>query len=265
MTRYSFLILQPPAPADADQLRRQFDHIRGCGYDGVELNLALASLNLMGRLGKWLADSGLALPSCCTGEAYADGLCLSSPNPTARRGAVARLTEYLDAVRPFRAILVIGLLQGTQRDEPNADVAKGRIAECLQELGAAAEARGAEFVIEPVNHLQAGFVNTVEDVRTMIRAIGSPAIRPMVDTVHMNIEEPSLTQPIYDCGSELRHVHLCESNGGLFGTGHIDFAAVLEALDGVGYDGFGSVKVYRRAPMDEAIETSIKHLRNAWR
>ncbi len=264
MTHFSYLILPPlPQLGDAGAIRRLFGLIKSCGYDGVELNLNLASLELMAPLERWLGESGLALPSCCTGEAYAEGLCLSSPDPAARQGAVRRLIEYLDAVRPFGSILVVGLLQGTQRDEADPDVAKGRIVECLCEVGAAAEARKAEFVIEPVNHLQAGFVNTVDEVRTMIRTIGSPAIRPMVDTVHMNIEERSLTQPIYDCGAELRHVHLCESNGGLFGTGHMEFGRVLKALDDVGYDGYGSVKVYRRAAMDEAIRTSIQHLRLA--
>jgi D-psicose/D-tagatose/L-ribulose 3-epimerase len=263
MTHFSFLLLPPlPQLGDADRIRRLFDFIRSCGYDGVELNLNLASLELMPRLQQWLAESDLALPSCCTGEAYAEGLCLSSPGPAARQGAVRRLIEYLDAVRPFGSILVVGLLQGTQRDEADPEAAKSRIVECLCEVGAAAEARGAEFVIEPVNHLQASFVNSVHEVRTMIRAIGSPAIRPMVDTVHMNIEERSLTQPIYDCGAELRHVHLCESNGGLFGTGHIAFGPILKALDDVAYGGFGSVKVYRRATMAEAAKTSIEYLRN---
>ena len=60
----------------------------------------------------------------------------------------------------------------------------------------------------------------------------------MLDTIHMNIEERSLTEPIYRCGESLGHVHLCESNGGVFGRGHIDFKSVLQALKSVGYQGF---------------------------
>jgi sugar phosphate isomerase/epimerase len=58
-------------------------------------------------------------------------------------------------------------------------------------------------------------------------------------------------------------VHLCESNGGLFGTGHMAFGPILKALDDVAYDGYGSVKVYRRATMVEAAKTSIEYLRKA--
>ena len=155
------------------------------------------------------------------------------------------------------------MMQGLRSDEPDSDVANGRIIESLKEVGAAAEAKGVEFVLEPVNHLQVGFNNSVAEVLQLIEAIGSPAIKPMVDTVHMNIEEKSLTQPIYDCGTQLRHVHLCESNGGFFGTGRVDFSAVLQALSNIGYDGFGSVKVYRQATMEEAARTSIEALHRA--
>jgi sugar phosphate isomerase/epimerase len=264
MTRFSFLILPPlPNLGSEDDIRRTFALIKSSGYDGVELNLTPATFDYLARLECWLSDSGLVMPSWCTGEAYAEGLSFSSPDAAVRKRAVQRLIEYLDAAVQFQAILVVGLMQGLRSDEPDADIANGRIVDCLKEVGAAAETKGADFVIEPVNHLQVGFNNSVAEVLQLIEAIGSPAIKPMVDTVHMNIEEQSLTQPIYDCGSQLRHVHLCESNGGVFGTGRVEFPVVLQALADIGYDGFGSVKVYRHVTMEEAARTSIKVLQQA--
>ena len=117
------------------------------------------------------------------------------------------------------------------------------------------------MVLEPVNHMMTGFNNTVAEVLQVVKSVGSPALKPMVDTVHMNVEESSLIQPIFDCGSALRHVHLCESNGALLGTGHVDFAAVLKALEEIDYDGFASVKVYRKATWEVAARSSIESLR----
>lgn len=57
----------------------------------------------------------------------------------------------------------------------------------------------------------------------------------MVDTIHMNIEETSLTEPIHACGESLRHVHLCESNGGRLGSGNVAFRSVLAALRAIQY------------------------------
>ena len=129
-------------------------------------------------------------------------------------------------------------------------------------MGAAADEADVDIVVEPINHLQVGFNNSVGEVRELTAAAGSSRLHPMIDTVHMNIEETSLLQPIRDCGASLRHVHLCESNGAILGTGHIDFAAVLETLDSIGYDGFGSVKVYRKAETVAAARTSMDYLRS---
>jgi sugar phosphate isomerase/epimerase len=83
----------------------------------------------------------------------------------------------------------------------------------------------------------------------------------MVDTIHMNIEEQSIVRPILDLGSELRHVHLCESNGSTFGSGHIDFAAVWQALLEIGYKHFASAKVYRGNSLQEDARSAMEYLR----
>ena len=115
--------------------------------------------------------------------------------------------------------------------------------------------------MEPANHLQAGFNNSVDEVLGLIEKIGSPAVRSMVDTIQMNIEESSIPEAIQRCGDSLAHVHLCETNGGQFGTGHIDFETVLLSLKQNGYQGFGSVKIYRRLELEEGARTSIEYLR----
>jgi len=204
---------------------------------------------------------GLAVPSFLTGAAYQQGLCLSVADSARRAGAVERLKSYLPLARRFDAILVVGLLQGLTQDEPDVELANARIADGLREVGLAAVDEGVELVVEPINHLQVGFHNSVNEVRDLVAAIDVPAFKLMVDTIHMNIEETSLIEPIRACGAALRHVHLCESNGALLGSGHIDFKAVLETLDEIGYDGFASVKVYRKAGFREAAQRSLDFLR----
>ena len=173
-----------------------------------------------------------------------------------------RLKSYLDVASRFDAILVVGLLQGLRSDEADPVVANQRIAACLRDVGLAALDVGVEIVIEPVNHLQVGFNNSLAEVQRLIAEIDVPVFKPMVDTIHMNIEETSLTEPVYRCGDSLGHVHLCESNAGLLGAGRIDFKSVLDALNSVGYEGFASVKVYRNANLEDAIRSSVEFLRS---
>ena len=260
--RFSYIFMERLSTiGDPQDLLRMLVFLRETGYDGIELNLTEplgVDPDLLERL---LEQSGLVVPSFLTGEAYVDGLCLSAADPQRRQGAIDRLIGYVPTARRFGAILVVGLLQGLRRDEPDAAVAHARIVEGLRQVGQAAETAGVELVIEPVNHLQVGFHNSVAEVLALIEEIGSPAVRPMVDTIHMNIEESSLTRPIFDCGSQLRHVHLCENHGGRFGTGHIDFGEVLRCLQFIRYNGFASVKVYRHLSLPEAAKSSLEYLR----
>lgn len=250
--KYSFIVMDPPT-------RDTFATLRDCGYDGIELNMREPfDLDSVERN---LEDHNLVMPSFLTGEAYFDGLCLSSPRAEVRRQTVERLIRYVDIAHRFKSIMVVGLLQGLRRDEPDPAIAATRIRDGLRAVADVAESKSVEFVIEPVNHLQVGFHNSVAEVRNLIAEVGFPAIRPMVDTIHMNIEESSLTQPILDCGSSLRHIHLCESNGGRFGSGHIPFAEVLATLRTIHYHHFASVKVYRHLAFAEAAKSSIDFLK----
>ena len=260
--RYSFIIIERPDSLDPDELSGRLRRLAELGYEGAELQLVPTSDAVLDRLERSLSDCGLVVPSFLTGEAYGEGLCLCSPQADVRQATVDRLIGYLPTVKRFGAAMVVGLLQGRASDEPNTHLAVARIEDGLRRVAEAAEGAGVDLVIEPVNHLQVGFHQSVAEVRSLIERIKSRAVRPMVDTLHMNIEEASLTDPIRACGTALRHVHLCESHGGRFGTGRVDFPSVLGALREVGYGRWCSVKIYRHLAFADAARTSIDFLRS---
>src|SRR5262249_8911002 len=145
-------------------------------------------------------------------------------------------------------------------DEPDETKANERIAACLRPVAEAAAERGTVVVLEPVNHLQVGFNHTAADAAAMVGRVGSPGLSYMLDTIHLNIEERSILEAIRAHGRRIRHFHLCETNGGRFGTGNLDFPRVLRALDEAGYAHFASVKIYRNADWEEAAQGAIKFL-----
>ena len=95
----------------------------------------------------------------------------------------------------------------------------------------------------------------------MVERVGSPGLSYMLDTIHLNFEERSIQETIRVHGRRIRHFHLCETNGGLFGTGNLDFPGVFQALDEVGYSHFASVKIYRQADWEEAARAAMTFLR----
>jgi len=157
-------------------------------------------------------------------------------------------------------------MQGLRSDEPDAAIAIDRVVEGLRRVARNAESRGVTVVVEPVNHLQAGFINSAAEAEGIVERIGSAAVGYMLDTFHLNIEETSPLRAIETHGAQIRHFHLCETTGGLFGTGHLDVSDVLSALRQAGYDGFVSVKVYRTANWEEAARRSAEYMRGkgAW-
>jgi sugar phosphate isomerase/epimerase len=246
----------PSPEAFRDALRVLAD----CGYEGVELNVTEPFGLDFDLLDRWTREFHLTIPSFLTGEAYFDGLCLSSPDPEVRRRTVERLIGYLDVAERFGSILVVGLLQGLRRDEPDPVVANARIRDGLRQVMDAAEKKEVDMVMEPVNHLQVGFNNSLAEVEALISAVGSPRLLPMLDTLHMNIEEVSIERTFYECQGRVRHVHLCEGNGGAFGTGPVNFLQVLRALKEIEYKGFASVKVYRHLNFHDAATSSLEFL-----
>lgn len=262
MHKFSYILVDHPRTfgsfeAFADVLRR----VRALGYQGVEFNLTEpAGFDVDGLL-KLTMAMDFPVVSFLTGVNYfADGLCLSSPNAEVRRRAVERLEYCASVAARFGAVLVVGQMQGFLSDEPDHAVGEKRIAECMKRVTNAAERYGTTIVFEPVNHLQAGFNNSLADVMALAAEIDSPHFKPMLDTFHMNIEETSMTEPILRVNKALGHFHLCESNGSVLGSGHLDFKPILASLEKIGYGGYVSFKVYRQ-PWAVGAETSLVHLK----
>ena len=116
-------------------------------------------------------------------------------------------------------------------------------------------------MLEPVSHLQVGFNHTADEAASLTECVGSPALGYMLDSFHLNIEERSVLDSIRTHGSRIRHFHLCETNGATFGTKPLEFPAVLSELERAGYDGFVSVKIYRRADWEHAARFSAAFIR----
>ncbi len=263
MAKFSFILMDPLSSfGGLATLELVFHSLREFGYEGVECNLTASDLPLLEGLRELSERADLPLVSFLTGANYfGEGLCLSSPREDVRQRAVDRLRELTEVAARFGAVLVVGQMQGFRSDESDHEVAETRIEEGLRSVASAAEEHGSTVVVEPVNHLQCGFHNSLDEVLRLTGRIGSPQLRPMLDSFHMNIEELSMGEPIRRAGEDLAHFHLCESSGRRPGSGHLDFALLLRALEAVDYSGYVSVKVYRE-PWELTAKASIDYLRS---
>ena len=61
----------------------------------------------------------------------------------------------------------------------------------------------------------------------LIERVGAPNLGLLLDTFHMNIEEPFIEDSIRQAGDCIFHFHVADSNRWHPGAGHLDFASCL--------------------------------------
>jgi D-psicose/D-tagatose/L-ribulose 3-epimerase len=258
--KISFLFYEPvPSLGELD---RRFARLAALGYQGVELTASYPLPYPAEELLALSREHRLPVVSFLSGWSYAhEQLCLASPQADVRQRAVKRLKEYAAYAARLQAILVVGLMQGLRSDEADEAAANERIADGLRPVADTAMNLNTITVLEPVNHLQVGFNHTAAEAAAMVQRVGSAGLSYMLDTIHLNIEERSILDAIRLHGPHIRHFHLCETNGGPFGSGNLDFPSVLQSLRAAGYAHYLSVKIYRKMDWEAAAAHAIAFLR----
>lgn len=145
------------------------------------------------------------------------------------------------------ALTLQGLSQWTKQ-AANTQSAYAQLVECVRAVAAYAQEQGVSLLYEVCNHYEVPLIHTAQACLAMLDEVGSDAIRIILDSFHMNINEPSPVQAILAVGDRLGMYHISDSNRAGIGSGNIDFLAQYRALKQIGFSG------------DVAIELVLPHL-----
>ena len=110
----------------------------------------------------------------------------------------------------------------------------------LRQCARAAAPHGVRLALEPLNRYETSLINSVREALDAIERVGEENLGLLPDTFHMNIEDRSIEQSLRQAGDRVIHFHVADSNRWHPGGGHIDFAAILDVLGGIGYTGYVS-------------------------
>ena len=113
-----------------------------------------------------------------------------------------------------------------------------------QQLAGGVDAAGIEVGIEPLNRFETYFLNTAADAARLCQEIGSPRIGILVDTFHANIEEKSIGAALRHAGSHLKHLHVCENDRGIPGSGHVAWTEFFSTVADLGYDRWMTIESF---------------------
>lgn len=263
MFQLSFMIGPRPSQFRSQtEFQEAIRHGMGIGYTGVEFNLGLPLGFEPGELADFVARVGCRIPNVMTGiNGIDDNLYMSVADSSVRRAAVQRIKDLIPVARRLQASMVIGTMQGRLIHEPDVKAGYARVLACLKEIAETAERHSQLIVLEPMNHMDCAYGHTLGEVMETIRLIGSTCFKPMLDTLHMNIEEKDLVQTFRRAGTELAHVHLCETNARSAGEGHLDYPKIFGVLKEINYSRWVTVKAYRD-PEPMGIQKSMQFLKS---
>jgi sugar phosphate isomerase/epimerase len=218
---------------------QNFSRIADLGYDGVELAIRDPDLINLDQLISYLVRCKLKVPAIGTGQAWGEEhISFASSDPNVRDVAVKRIKRHIELATHLDALVIIGLIRGVTPTGQTKEQSLRFVEDCLIDCLKAASEKGVFLVIEPINRYETDLVQNVAEALDLLDRIGSPHLRLLLDTFHMNIEEPDILASIRCAGEHIRHVHVADSNRWYPGAGHLDFKKILAALGSTGYTGW---------------------------
>ena len=232
------------------------------GYDGAELAIRDQRQVDVEDLAHLVRKHGLAVPAIGTGQAWGEeGLSFTDPDPDVRRAAVERVKSHIPLAARFNAVIIIGLLRGIVKPGVSHDQAMDWLVSALRECAQAAAPAGVRLALEPINRYETTLINTVDEGLALIDAVAADNFGLLLDTFHMNIEEPSIEGSIRKAGKRIFHFHVADSNRWYPGAGHLDFRSILSALAETGYQGFVSGEFLPKPDVVTAAREAVTFLR----
>mgnify|MGYP001076466401 CR=1 FL=1 len=229
------------AASFSGSLAQNIADIAAMGYDGVELAIRDPMLVDVDALEALTREHGLRVPAIGTGQAWnEEKLSFTDLDESVRRAAIERVKSHVPLAARFNAVIIIGLVRGIIKPGITQEQGMAWLCEALQECSTAANPFGVRLALEPINRYETTLVNSVAQGMALIDRVGADNFGLLLDTFHMNIEEPDILQSISTCGDRIFHFHVADSNRWYPGAGHLDFSGILSRLQSTGYDGFVS-------------------------
>lgn len=224
---------------NADQ-KSYISKVKKLGFDVLEISCAMLkaiSTQELMEMKKMAADAGITLTA-----GYGPGANenLASANEDVVKNAVAFYTDILKKLE----ILEIHTLGGGIYSYWPVDYTKPidkagdweRSVKNVRTVGKIAGECGVDYCLEVLNRFEGYLLNTCAECKAFVEQVDVPAVKIMLDTFHMNIEEDSMVEAILLAGDRLGHFHVGENNRRLPGKGGMPWYEIGSALRAIGYD-----------------------------
>lgn len=228
-------------PFFPERMEEKLRYIKELGFDAFEIDGALLS-DRLDEVKAAVRSTGVAVSGVCGG--YKGWIGDFDENK--RRQCIADIRRILECASEIGAKGIVvpaawGMfsLRLPPMVPPRSTAEdKAALLDSLGRLDRVAESTGTLVYLEPLNRYEDHMVNTIETARDIINEGGFIKIKITADFFHMNIEEKSIAQSIFNNKELIGHIHLADSHRYQPGEGHMDFISGFKALTQIGYEGY---------------------------
>lgn len=230
------------------------------GYDGLEIapftlddspdRITAAEAR---RLRGVVESAGLVVTGLHWLLVKPSGLSLTTPDPTVRARTLEVVTRLIGLCAELGgSVLVHGSPKQRQiaAGETHA-TAHARLVEFLAAAARVASAHGVTYCLEPLGRAETALVNTVAEAAAVVREVGNPALRTMIDCSAAGATESQSVPDLVDAWMPtglIAHVQVNDPNRRAPGQGDMTFAPIFAALKRNGYDKTVAVEPFDYVP-----------------
>lgn len=224
---------------NADQ-KSYISKVKKLGFDVLEISCAMLkaiSTQELMEMKKMAADAGITLTA-----GYGPGANenLASANEDIVKNAVAFYTDILKKLEILDIHTLGGGIYSYWPVDYTRPIDKAgdweRSVKNVRTVGKIAGECGVDYCLEVLNRFEGYLLNTCAECKAFVEQVDVPAVKIMLDTFHMNIEEDSMVEAILLAGDRLGHFHVGENNRRLPGKGGMPWYEIGSALRAIGYD-----------------------------
>lgn len=179
---------------------------------------------------------------------------LCSDNESVRADSVEYIKSAMDnAVRLGSP--AVSLCPGMGLFDRDTDFAWKQLVKSFTQIGQYNRDLHLKLLIEPAHRFETNLILTIEDCLRMLDELNCDDFGILLDTGHCHVNAEDFRKVIPLCKGRPLHIHLDDNNGQsdahlIPGKGTVDFEALVEALDEIGYDGFVSAELGTAYIMD---------------
>ena len=237
----------------------QCDFAAALGYDGIELapftlgdepHLMPAAQRREIRAAA--ATAGMEIVSLHWLLVTPKGLSITTADVAVRARTIEIMRRLIGLCAELDGrVLVHGSPGQRALDPADGQGSRARGRDAFAAIAEAAEQAGVVYCIEPLAPVETDFINTVDQAAELVNAIGSPAVRTMVDcsaTAASESEPVAALLARWLPSGKIAHVQVNDRNRRGPGEGGDRFAPVFAALRRHGYTGAVAVEPFLYQP-----------------